>query len=141
MHATEFCAKCKMIFEDSAGQPLNDKFYCTDCYKEIQAILCDMCHEPIEDIFVTVLRKQYHTKCFACAHCKKPFPGGEFVIKDGLAYCAVDYGELFVPKCAACNLPILESRLEAHGKWHCLSLSCDSEKIACTCALILLHRF
>ena len=33
--------------------------------------------------YVTIDGKDWHTPCFVCSICKKPFPGGSYVIYEG----------------------------------------------------------
>ena len=53
--------------------------------------------------FVTALGKNWHVEHFACAKCEKPFFGHRHYERNGLAYCANHYHQLFGELCYRCD--------------------------------------
>lgn len=67
------------------------------------------------------LRQTWHTTCFVCAACKKPFGNSLFHMEDGEPYCEKDYINLFSTKCHGCDFPVEagDKFIEALGHtWH-----------------------
>lgn len=74
---------------------------------------------------IHALEKTFHPEHFLCNHCAKPFPGGNFIEHEGKAYCEIDYGELFCPRCHNCKQPILDKCVSAAGnKYHTNHFTC-----------------
>lgn len=68
---------------------------------------------------VTALEKTWHTEHFFCAQCGKQFGEEGFHERDGKPYCRDDYFDMFAPKCAGCNRPIMENYVSAlSAQWH-----------------------
>lgn len=57
---------------------------------------------------ITALGKTWHPEHFTCAHCNQELGTKNFFERDGRPYCEVDYHNLFSPRCAYCNGPILD---------------------------------
>ncbi|KAJ8935217.1 hypothetical protein NQ318_012533 [Aromia moschata] len=56
---------------------------------------------------------------FTCAHCTQELGTRNFFERDGKPYCEPDYHNLFSPRCAYCNGPILDKCVTALEKtWH-----------------------
>ncbi|KAH0623469.1 hypothetical protein JD844_006232 [Phrynosoma platyrhinos] len=67
------------------------------------------------------LRQTWHTACFVCAACRKPFGNSLFHMEDGEPYCEKDYVALFSTKCHGCDFPVEagDKFIEALGHtWH-----------------------
>lgn len=79
-------------------------------------IRCGGCHKPLSGQAITTSANQWHTRCFQCQACKQPLEHIAFYEKDGLPYCALDYHELFSPRCDYCKTPIEEHSISALGK-------------------------
>ena len=74
---------------------------------------------------MSALGRQFHPECFVCGVCQKPFDGGKYYEKDGVAYCQPHYNERFAQMCAKCNKPVTASAIHALGKaWHEECLEC-----------------
>jgi len=54
------------------------------------------------------LDRIWHIEHFVCAHCKRELGTDLFYENSGLPYCALDYQELFLPKCADCHSAIAD---------------------------------
>lgn len=47
--------------------------------------------------------KQWHDKCFCCAHCKNPIGTKSFIPKNEEVYCGSCYEEKFATRCSKCR--------------------------------------
>lgn len=80
---------------------------------------CAACNKPIVGQVVTALAKTWHPEHFTCAHCRQELGTKNFFERDGQPYCETDYHNLFSPRCAYCNGPILDKCVSALDKtWH-----------------------
>ncbi|KAM9305049.1 transforming growth factor beta-1-induced transcript 1 protein [Gastrophryne carolinensis] len=81
--------------------------------------LCHSCQRPIAGQVVTALGRVWHPEHFVCTHCKSLIGSTNFFEKDGRPYCEKDYFELHAPRCAMCDVPILQNLVTALGRtWH-----------------------
>ncbi|CAL4114311.1 unnamed protein product [Meganyctiphanes norvegica] len=71
---------------------------------------CCACDKPIVGQVITALGKTWHPEHFTCAHCNQELGTKNFFERDGKPYCEVDYHNLFSPRCAYCNGPILDPK-------------------------------
>lgn len=69
---------------------------------------CNACEKPIVGQVITALGKTWHPEHFTCAHCTQELGTRNFFERDGKPYCETDYHNLFSPRCAYCNGPILD---------------------------------
>jgi paxillin len=74
---------------------------------------CHACNKPIVGQVVTALGKTWHMEHFTCTHCNRELATQNFFDRDGKPYCEADYHELFSPRCAYCNKPILDKCVTA----------------------------
>ncbi|CAH1969316.1 unnamed protein product [Acanthoscelides obtectus] len=80
---------------------------------------CSACDKPIVGQVITALGKTWHPEHFTCAHCSQELGTRNFFERDGKPYCEPDYHNLFSPRCAYCNGPILDKCVTALEKtWH-----------------------
>ncbi|XP_041095351.1 paxillin isoform X2 [Polyodon spathula] len=80
---------------------------------------CASCGKCIVGKVVTALGVPWHPEHFVCFHCGAELASIGFFERDGQAYCDHDYHNLFSPRCAYCNGPILQNIVSALGKtWH-----------------------
>lgn len=80
---------------------------------------CAACTKPIVGQVVTALGKTWHPEHFTCAHCNQELGTKNFFERDGEPYCETDYHNIFSPRCAYCNGPILDKCVTALDKtWH-----------------------
>ncbi|XP_063907699.1 leupaxin isoform X1 [Zophobas morio] len=80
---------------------------------------CSACDKPIVGQVITALGKTWHPEHFTCAHCTQELGTRNFFERDGKPYCEPDYHNLFSPRCAYCNGPILDKCVTALEKtWH-----------------------
>lgn len=78
---------------------------------------CNACEKPIVGQVITALGKTWHPEHFTCAHCTQELGTRNFFERDGKPYCEPDYHNLFSPRCAYCNGPILDVR-QAGRDWN-----------------------
>ncbi|KAK9881781.1 hypothetical protein WA026_017299 [Henosepilachna vigintioctopunctata] len=80
---------------------------------------CSACDKPIVGQVITALGKTWHPEHFTCTHCSQELGTRNFFEREGKPYCEVDYHNLFSPRCAYCNGPILDKCVTALEKtWH-----------------------
>ncbi|XP_063702192.1 leupaxin isoform X2 [Culicoides brevitarsis] len=80
---------------------------------------CSACDKPIVGQVITALGKTWHPEHFVCNHCQQELGTRNFFERDGFPYCETDYHNLFSPRCAYCNGPILDKCVTALEKtWH-----------------------
>ncbi|XP_022195360.1 paxillin isoform X5 [Nilaparvata lugens] len=80
---------------------------------------CSACDKPIVGQVITALGKTWHPEHFTCTHCAQELGTRNFFERDGNPYCEPDYHNLFSPRCAYCNGPILDKCVTALEKtWH-----------------------
>lgn len=72
---------------------------------------CNACDKPIIGQVITALGKTWHPEHFTCNHCQQELGTRNFFERDGHPYCEQDYHNLFSPRCAYCNGPILDVSL------------------------------
>ncbi|XP_028734157.1 LIM domain-binding protein 3 isoform X4 [Peromyscus leucopus] len=121
-HPEEFnCAYCKNSLADVCFVEEQNNVYCERCYEQFFAPLCAKCNTKIMGEVMHALRQTWHTTCFICAACKKPFGNSLFHMEDGEPYCEKDYINLFSTKCHGCDFPVEagDKFIEALGHtWH-----------------------
>ncbi|XP_075250583.1 PDZ and LIM domain protein 7-like isoform X2 [Convolutriloba macropyga] len=110
------------VQDDSTGQLLCEKHYnsmfAPPCYKCNQRIVGDVLH---------AIEKTWHSECFVCTHCRRPFGSAGFHLEEGMPYCEEHWNELFTSKCEACMKPIQAGHrwLEAlNVNWHAECFKC-----------------
>lgn len=74
----------------------------------LQKGCCNACEKPIVGQVITALGKTWHPEHFTCNHCQEELGTRNFFERDGRPYCENDYHNLFSPRCAYCNGPILD---------------------------------
>ncbi|XP_037128026.1 LIM domain-binding protein 3-like isoform X2 [Syngnathus acus] len=121
-HPEEFnCHYCNMSLADVSFVEEQNSVYCENCYEEFFAPTCARCSIKIMGEVMHALRQTWHTTCFVCAACGKPFGNSLFHMEDGEPYCEKDYVALFSTKCHGCDFPVEagDKFIEALGHtWH-----------------------
>ena len=72
--------------------------------------VCAACNKPILAKVVNALGCQWHKEHFTCTQCDVELGSTTYYESNGRPYCEKDYHELYAPRCAYCNGPILEVR-------------------------------
>lgn len=70
--------------------------------------MCAACSKPILGKVLDALGKQWHPEHFTCAACDIELSGRTYYESKGRPYCEKDFHELYAPRCAYCNGPILD---------------------------------
>ncbi|MED6292860.1 LIM domain-binding protein 3 [Characodon lateralis] len=121
-HPEEFnCHYCHVSLADVSFVEEQNNVYCENCYEEFFAPTCARCNTKIMGEVMHALRQMWHTTCFVCAACGKPFGNSLFHMEDGEPYCEKDYIALFSTKCHGCDFPVEagDKFIEALGHtWH-----------------------
>lgn len=73
--------------------------------------VCAACKKPILAKVLDALGRQWHPEHFTCASCDVELGNATYYESNGRPYCEKDYHELYAPRCAYCNGPILEVSL------------------------------
>ena len=70
--------------------------------------MCAACKKPILDKVLDALGRQWHPAHFTCAVCEVELGNSTYYESNGRPYCEKDFHELYAPRCAYCNGPILD---------------------------------
>ncbi|KAI5617432.1 LIM domain-binding protein 3 isoform X1 [Silurus asotus] len=128
-HPEEFnCHYCHTSLADVCFVEEQNNVYCENCYREFFAPTCARCNTKIMGEVMHALRQTWHTTCFVCAACGKPFGNSLFHMEDGEPYCEKDYIALFSTKCHGCDFPVEagDKFIEALGHtWHDTCFVCS----------------
>ncbi|XGW24791.1 hypothetical protein V3C99_006340 [Haemonchus contortus] len=115
------CNMCKISLVDMPFGSKNDRIFCSNCYDQAFATRCDGCNE----IFRAGMKKmeykgkQWHDKCFCCAHCKNPIGTKSFIPKNEDVYCGSCYEEKFATRCNKCRKVITTGGVTYKNEpWH-----------------------
>ncbi|EDW24521.1 GL24193 [Drosophila persimilis] len=92
------------------------------------AMHCTRCadgFEPTEKI-VNSNGELWHTHCFVCAQCFRPFQDGIFYEFEGRKYCERDFHVLFAPCCNRCGEFVIGRVIKAmSASWHPQCFRCQ----------------
>uniref|UniRef100_A0A914Y1M8 LIM zinc-binding domain-containing protein n=1 Tax=Panagrolaimus superbus TaxID=310955 RepID=A0A914Y1M8_9BILA len=85
-HRSHFrCSECQLSIRHFYYLSAEEKPLCYSC-KSFRHPLCKKCNTFVGETFIRAENQCYHLDCFVCSGCKKPFPGGEYVIHDSKPY-------------------------------------------------------
>lgn len=73
--------------------------------------MCAACKKPILAKVLDALGRQWHPEHFTCTACDVELGNITYYESNSRPYCEKDFHELFAPRCAYCNGPILEVSL------------------------------
>ncbi|KAG0724290.1 LIM domain-containing protein unc-97 [Chionoecetes opilio] len=94
----------------------------------LDAMACNRCGEGFEpqEKIVNSNGQLWHTQCFVCAQCFRPFPDDIFYEFEGRKYCEHDFQVLFAPCCNKCNEFIIGRVIKAmNNNWHPQCFTCE----------------
>jgi len=95
--------------------------------KTKQKGVCAACTKPIVGQVITALGHTWHPEHFTCNNCNQELGTVNFFERDGAPYCEQCYHNIFSPRCAACQGPILDKCVSALDKtWHPECFRCAS---------------
>ncbi|XP_061565462.1 actin-binding LIM protein 2 isoform X9 [Cololabis saira] len=120
------CASCKQPFPAGDRVTFNGKeCVCQTCTQPlpanspapIQAVhnCCGCGKEFKNEQSLVALDKHWHLGCFKCKVCNKVL-NAEYISKDGIPYCEMDYHAMFGIQCESCKKYITGKVLEAGEK-------------------------
>ncbi|XP_067117329.1 LOW QUALITY PROTEIN: actin-binding LIM protein 2 [Osmerus mordax] len=120
------CASCKQPFPAGDRVTFNGKeCICQTCTQPlaadspapIQAVhnCCGCGKEFKNEQSLVALDKHWHLGCFKCQVCNKVL-NAEYISKDGIPYCEVDYHAMYGIQCESCKKYITGKVLEAGEK-------------------------
>lgn len=118
---------------------LQDRWRSSYSRSGVPTARCESCTLPIAGRIVTAAGSRFHPECFICSHCQTPLEcvafyqepaakrnerlantGGDDEEAQALRfYCALDFHEMFSPRCKSCKTPIEGEVVVACGaEWH-----------------------
>ncbi|XP_076856050.1 actin-binding LIM protein 2 isoform X4 [Brachyhypopomus gauderio] len=98
------CQKCTQPLPDNSPAPVQAVHNCCGCGKEFQ-----------NEQSLVALEKHWHLGCFKCKVCNKVL-NAEYISKDGIPYCEMDYHAMYGIQCENCKQYITGKVLEAGEK-------------------------
>lgn len=98
------CQKCTQPLPADSPAPIQAVHNCCGCGKEFK-----------NEQSLVALDKHWHLGCFKCKVCNKVL-NAEYISKDGIPYCEVDYHAMYGIQCESCKKYITGKVLEAGEK-------------------------
>nr|XP_019955709.1 PREDICTED: actin-binding LIM protein 2 isoform X11 [Paralichthys olivaceus] len=98
------CQKCTQPLPANSPAPIQAVHNCCGCGKEFK-----------NEQSLVALEKHWHLGCFKCKVCNKVL-NAEYISKDGIPYCEMDYHAMFGIQCESCKNYITGKVLEAGEK-------------------------
>uniref|UniRef100_A0A3Q3FD11 Actin-binding LIM protein 2 n=1 Tax=Labrus bergylta TaxID=56723 RepID=A0A3Q3FD11_9LABR len=115
------CASCKQPFPAGDRVTFNGKeCICQKCTQPLELLLtpgdcCGCGKEFKNEQSLVALDKHWHLGCFKCKVCNKVL-NAEYISKDGIPFCEMDYHAMFGIQCESCKKYITGKVLEAGEK-------------------------
>ncbi|XP_027893577.1 actin-binding LIM protein 2 isoform X6 [Xiphophorus couchianus] len=98
------CQKCTQPLPANSPAPIQAVHNCCGCGREFK-----------NEQSLVALDKHWHLGCFKCKVCNKVL-NAEYISKDGIPYCEMDYHAMFGLQCESCKKYITGKVLEAGEK-------------------------
>ncbi|XP_019126569.1 actin-binding LIM protein 2 isoform X8 [Larimichthys crocea] len=98
------CQKCTQPLPANSPAPIQAVHNCCGCGKEFK-----------NEQSLVALDKHWHLGCFKCKVCNKVL-NAEYISKDGIPFCEMDYHAMFGIQCESCKKYITGKVLEAGEK-------------------------
>ncbi|XP_056224599.1 actin-binding LIM protein 2 isoform X16 [Seriola aureovittata] len=98
------CQKCTQPLPANSPAPIQAVHNCCGCGKEFK-----------NEQSLVALDKHWHLGCFKCKVCNKVL-NAEYISKEGIPYCEMDYHAMFGIQCESCKKYITGKVLEAGEK-------------------------
>ncbi|VDO70086.1 unnamed protein product [Haemonchus placei] len=99
------------VFREQQFYLSDGRFYCKQDYlynMERKVTRCAECKQPIQEMVLSALGRNYHPACFTCTACGMCLDGIQFALdKNNQVYCLPDYHDRFAPRCHRCKNAIL----------------------------------
>uniref|UniRef100_A0A665U584 Actin binding LIM protein family, member 2 n=1 Tax=Echeneis naucrates TaxID=173247 RepID=A0A665U584_ECHNA len=110
------CASCKQPFPAGDRVTFNGKeCICQKCCPQSVLNCCGCGKEFKNEQSLVALDKHWHLGCFKCKVCNKVL-NAEYISKEGIPYCEMDYHAMFGIQCESCKKYITGKVLEAGEK-------------------------
>ncbi|KAF9931496.1 hypothetical protein FBU30_010005 [Linnemannia zychae] len=109
------CYHCrKPILQPTSGGSghveKNGRIYCATDFADLFLPKCRKCNKSVEKEAVSAqdgkLKGKWHTACFGCHTCHRPFPDKSFYVFDDEPYCRRHYHKMNRSLCKSCDEPI-----------------------------------
>nr|CDJ89202.1 Zinc finger domain containing protein [Haemonchus contortus] len=105
------CEVCGRELREQQFYLSDGRFYCKQDYlynMERKVTRCAECKQPIQEMVLSALGRNYHPACFTCTACGMCLDGIQFALdKNNQVYCLPDYYDRFAPRCHRCKNAIL----------------------------------
>lgn len=106
------CVNCDKHLQGQKFHVKERKFYCADCYVVQFAQTCRHCEKKIlSGSVIQAFGGHYHSSCFVCRDCGKPFEAGKYYEHEGQPYCEQHYVDLTSEKCEFCKKAVDDTNL------------------------------
>ncbi|KAM7388314.1 hypothetical protein PAMP_024500 [Pampus punctatissimus] len=102
-----FCTYCGGLFGPEGFLEKDGKPYCCKDFYHLFAPKCSGCGESVKEDYLTAANGTWHSECFVCADCLKPFTDGLFMVLDGRPLCSLHYHSRQGTLCGRCGEPII----------------------------------
>nr|XP_046248482.1 leupaxin [Scatophagus argus] len=114
-----FCAHCGGLFGSEGFIEKDGKPYCNKDFYSLFAPKCSGCGESVRENYLTAANGTWHSECFVCSDCLKPFTGGCFMELDGRPLCSLHFHSRQGTLCGSCSEPITGRCISAlNRKFH-----------------------
>lgn len=108
------CRKPIVQPSNGSGQPghveKNGRVYCSADFADLFLPKCRGCNKPVEKEAISAqdgkLVGKWHTACFGCHTCQRPFPDKSFYVFGDAPYCRRHYHKMNKSLCKSCDEPI-----------------------------------
>ncbi|KAM7410028.1 hypothetical protein PAMA_001477 [Pampus argenteus] len=102
-----FCTHCGGLFGPEGFLEKDGKPYCSKDFYHLFAPKCSGCGESVKENYLTAANGTWHSECFVCSDCLKPFTDGSFMVLDGRPLCSLDFHSRQGTLCGRCREPIM----------------------------------
>uniref|UniRef100_A0A8C7YQU2 Leupaxin n=1 Tax=Oryzias sinensis TaxID=183150 RepID=A0A8C7YQU2_9TELE len=102
-----FCTHCGELFGPDGFLEKDGKPYCSKDFYHLFAPKCSGCGEPVREDYLTAANGTWHSECFVCADCLKPFTNGCFMELDGRPLCSLHFYSRQGTLCGGCGEPVI----------------------------------
>ncbi|XP_039985468.1 leupaxin isoform X2 [Xiphias gladius] len=108
-----FCTHCGGLFGPEGFLEKDGKPYCCKDFYHLFAPKCSGCGESVKENYLTAANGTWHSQCFVCADCLRPFTDGCFMELDGRPLCSLHFHARQGTLCGGCGEPITSRCISA----------------------------
>ncbi|XP_071382228.1 leupaxin [Centroberyx affinis] len=114
-----FCTHCGDLFGPDGFLEKDGKPYCNRDFYHLFAPKCSGCGESVKENYLTAANGTWHSECFVCSDCLKPFTDGCFMELNGRPLCSLHFHSQQGTLCGGCGEPITGRCISAlNRKFH-----------------------